>query len=170
MLVRSGLDFNSVFQKNICGKQDFLTAVESISHVMQASLGARCISRVCKIVGLVGTSHPHSGLYSRIEHNLFRQAKSEVVLKEFAIRLDVYSETVPVVQATDIAAARRKTLSLILQRRAERPGRLILLRFIIKLYVVAVWIPAQERRTVAQIAISPSQRELGPHERIDAPL
>ncbi len=74
------------------------------------------------------------------------------------------------VQPTDIAAARRKTLLLILQRQAERAGRLIPLRFIIKLYVVAIGIPSHDRRAVAQIAISPSKLELGPHERIDAPL
>ena len=61
------------------------------------------------------------------------------------------------IQAADVAAARRESLGLILQRRLSAAGGLVPLGFVVQLDLVAVRILAQERGSVAQVAIGPAE-------------
>ena len=57
------------------------------------------------------------GFAAVVEHDLLGQPEAEIVLEEFAVGLDVDRKPVPMVEAAHIAAARRKALRLVLQRR-----------------------------------------------------
>src|SRR5665213_3047252 len=114
---RMGLDLDSVLQENIGGEQDLLTAVDGVRHVMEAALGSGGVLRIGEVVALVGAGHPHRRFDACIQDDLLSEAESQVVLEELAIGLDIDRQAVPVIQASDVAAARRKALGLILERR-----------------------------------------------------
>src|SRR5690349_17543689 len=113
VLVRAGLDLDSVLQENIGGEQNFLAAVDRVGYVMEAALGSSRVLGIRKVVAFVSAGHPHGGLDAAVEHDLLGEAKAQVVFEKFAIGLDIHGQAVPVIQAAYVATARRESLGLI---------------------------------------------------------
>src|SRR6516162_10302403 len=126
---------------------------------MQPPLGARMVARVGKVVALVRASHPDSRFRAVIHHDLLGQAKAEVFLEKLAISRDVHSETVPMIQAAHVDAARREPLRLVFQRWTQLGWRLIPLCFAIELDLMPVRVLAEECRAVRQVTARPADVE-----------
>src|SRR5579862_1888735 len=148
MLVRAGFNVYTVFQANVRRQQNFFTAVDRISDVVEAPLGARVIAGVGEIVALVSTGHPHRSFGAIIQHDLLGQTKAQVFLEELAVGFDVDSEAIPVIETAHVDTARRKSLSLVLERWPLFRRRLIPLRIVIKLDLMSIGVLAEKRRAV----------------------
>src|ERR1041385_556792 len=99
VLVRTGFDEHAVLQKDIGGAQNVLAAIERISDVMEAALGAGVVARIGEVVALVRGGHPHAGFAAVVEYDLFGEAEAEIVLEELAVGLDVDGEPVEMMDA-----------------------------------------------------------------------
>jgi hypothetical protein len=74
------------------------------------------------------------------------------------------------IEPPHVGAARRITLGLVLQRRAQGFGRLIPLRLVVELDYMAVGIAKAIGRPVAKFAIDPAYFEAGFLNRLRSPL
>src|SRR5207237_10157203 len=120
---------------------------------MQPPLGACMVARVGKVVALVRASHPDSRFRAVIHHDLLGQAKAEVFLEKLAIRRDVHGETVPMIQAAHVGAARREPLRLVFQRWTQLGWRLIPLCFVIELDLLPVRVLVDECRAERYVTV-----------------
>src|ERR1700736_1366900 len=136
----AGFDEDSIFQKNIGGAQNVFAAIHGVSDMVKTSARSRMVARVSEIIALVADRQPHSRFGPIVHHDLLGEAATQVLLKENSVRLDIHSEAIEMIEPTDIDAASREALRLILKRRPQLRRRPIPRRFIIELNFVPIWI------------------------------
>src|SRR5262249_5572866 len=159
MFVRSSLDVDAIFQKDVCGAQYILACIERESHVVQASFRAGVIARIRKIIALVSRGHPHAGLGAIVKHNLLGKHEAEKVLEELAVGLNVNSKAIEVIDPPHIDSARGKSLCLIFECRFEVGRCLIPFGFIIDLEFVTIRIFEHKRLAMAEVSVTPTDVE-----------
>src|SRR6516225_1602303 len=157
--MRTGFNVDAIFQANIRRKQNFLATIDCISDVVEPSLRAGVVTRVCKIVALVRTRHPDRGFRAIVQENLFGQTKAQVLFEKLAVGFDIDREPIPMIETPYVDAPRGKFLRLVLEGRPQLRRRLIPLGFIIKLNFMSVWVLAEKPRTMRQIAFRPAYVE-----------
>ena len=153
------------FKKNIGSKQNFLARIERVGDVMEAALGAGMIAGIGEVVGFVGRGQPDAGLAAVVHDDALGETEAEIILEEFAAARDIGGKPVPVIDAPHVAAARRETLRLVLQRRFLVRRRVIPFGVVIELDDVAVGILADKGLALAEIAIVPADVETGALQR-----
>src|SRR4029079_12652454 len=94
--------------------------------------------------------------------------KAEIVLEEFAVGLDVHCQAVEVVDAPHVDAASRKLLRLVLERGPQFARWFVPFGAVVDLESVAVRILEDERLSVAEIPIRPSDVKARTLERSSA--
>ena len=159
VLVRTGLDVDTIFQADIRGQQHFFPAINRVCYMVKSSLRSGVVARVGEVIAFIRARHPQGGFRSVIKDNLLRQAKAKILFEELAIGLDVNGQAVPMVEAADIDATRGKALGLILQRRPQVRWSFIPLGFVVELDPVPVGILAEKCWPVCEVAIRPSDIE-----------
>ena len=128
------------------------------------------VAGIGEVVGLVGGGQPDAGFAAVIEHDALGQAEAEIVLEELATAADIGGEAVPVIEPAHVAAARRETLRLVLERRLLIGRRVVPFGVVIKLDHVPVGVLADEGLAVAEVAVAPADVEAGAFQRGGAPL
>src|SRR5262249_46745608 len=91
-----------------------------------------------------------------VEEDLFSQSKSEIILKEQPVGLDIDCEAIEVVKPPDVDAARRKSLSLVFQGGLELLRGRVPFGLIIKLDLMPVRVLAYEGLALSETAIGPA--------------
>ncbi|MGX1292226.1 hypothetical protein AB7M75_002134 [Bradyrhizobium ottawaense] len=128
------------------------------------------VERIGEVVALVRHRQPHRRFPPVVEHDLLGEPAAEVILEELAVGLDVHGETVEMIEAADIDAARGEALRLVLQRRLQLGRCLIPFGLVIELDDVAVGVAAAEGRPLPHVAVDPADIEAGALQRGDAAL
>src|SRR6202035_2161971 len=170
VLMRSGFDRDAGFEKDIGRAKNILAAVERISDVVEAPFHAMRLLRVGEVVALIRCREPHARFLARIEHDLLGEAKAEIFLKELSIGAHIHGEAIEMIEPSHIDTARRKPLSLVLQRRPQRLWRLIPLRLVVKLDDMPVRVVETIGGAVPQFALMPADGGAATLERLHAPL
>jgi hypothetical protein len=170
MLVGPGLDVDAILEKNIGGAKHVFSRIEREGDVVQTALGASVVARVCKIVALVGRCHPHAGFAAIVEHDLLGELEAEIVLKEFAVGLDVDRKSVEMVDPAYVDAACGKTLRLVLESGLEFGRRLVPFGFVVDLEFMAIGVGEYECLAVTKIAVAPADVEAGTLQRSGTPF
>src|SRR6266571_4002292 len=133
MLVWAGFDEDSVLEKNIGGAQNVFAAIDGVCDMVEAASRAGMVARVSEIVALVADREPHARFRSIVHHDLFGEPATQVVLEKNAVRLNIDGEAVEMIKPTDVDAASRESLRLILESRAKFRGRFVPFGFIVEL-------------------------------------
>src|SRR5690606_15925731 len=97
VLVRARLDMDAVFQKDIRCAQDILTAVDSVSDVVEATGYAVVIFGIGDIIALVVDGEPAAAQPSIVELDLLRHTTSKSLGHEVADGRDILRQQVQMV-------------------------------------------------------------------------
>src|ERR1700733_1826996 len=159
VLVRASLDVDPILEENIRSPQNILAAVECVSEMVETAGRSGMIARIGEVVALVRDRHPHRRFRAVVEHDLFGQPATQIFFEEYPVRLDIDSQTIEVIEAAHVDAARREALRLILQGRLPFGRRLVPFGLVIELDDMAIRVSAAKCRTMAEIAIGPADIE-----------
>ena len=105
---------------------------------------ARCavmIGGERQIVALVRRRHPRASLVTVVEDDHLSRTHPEYILEEEPERADVGGQQVEMVEPSDIHAASREALGLILQRRLQIRRRRVPFGVVVDLHLVAIGRP-----------------------------
>jgi len=99
------------------------------------------IGRERQIVALVRRRHPRASLVAVVEDDQLSRTHPEYVLEEEPERADVGGQQVEMVEPSDIHAASREALGLILQRRLQIRRRRAPFGVVVETLIVGVGYP-----------------------------